>query len=114
MADLAVLAIGIGRCLAAGHRADAVDITAILALPDAGTEAQYTVDDRPADRGPALIARVAAIGRRDIGMDEAAIFREAGIRCQEAHRATFRPGAEESALRAFQHLDMVEVEDLGI
>ncbi len=52
------------------------------------------------------------LGKRSLRPGIHAVLAQAGGRCNEAHHAAFRAGAEQRALRPAQHFDPLQVEDL--
>ncbi len=112
-ADRGVHAVGVGIGHLAGRLVNPVDIAAVAPVPAADAEAQLVLHDRAAHRQAEFAAGIAALGARDLGPAIGAVGGQAGLRGDVAHRAAFRPGAEQGALGPAQHLDPIQVEHGG-
>ena len=107
------LAIGVPVHRLPGVGRHAIDPTAVLAAPDADAKTERVIDDRAARRSAQLVALCAVLGVGEIAAQITRIGMEARIRRDEANRSAFGACAEQGALRPAQHLDALEVEDLG-
>ncbi len=111
--DIGVDAVGVVLDAADVAAIVAIDPAAVAARPSADPETDLIVDDRTARRGPELVARRAVLGGRDLGVRVGAETGQAGLGGDVAHRAAFRPRAEQGPLRSAQHLDPLQVEHHG-
>ena len=95
-----------------GRVADAIDPATVVAVPGAGAKTEGAVDDRAAVGDAELVARLTVLGVGGLAAHIGAGGGEARLRHDVAHRAAFRAGAEQRALRPAQNLDALEVEGL--
>ena len=110
-AEIGIADVGVG---AGEGRRHIVDIAAAALVIDNRADGQLVLDDRDVEGRVGQRVRRAAGGAAVAGLRIGLVLGEVGLVGDVAHRAGFRPAAEQGALRALEHFDAVHIDHVDV
>src|SRR3954471_22479910 len=102
-----------GRVEEHGSGADSIDVPAIAPVEGADPETEPILNNRGTEGFTDLVARIAPVGKGNLGTGVIGRLGQIGLRLDEAQRAALRSGSEQGPLWAAQHFDALQVKEGG-